>query len=125
MDVDQKEQLARKNDDGLEAAAIRIRAARKLAGLDQKQVAKACGLKNTVISNAENGATFPSRALMGYYFRAHRIDYNFLFMGHFAQLPGDVQDRLWPALEFATIEWDRKEGSGRGRERTTADQASE
>jgi len=100
---------------GLEALAIRLRAARKYTGLNQKQFAEAAGTSNTVVNNAEAGITAPSREVMRYLYRAHRIDFNFQMNGDFAQLPGDVQEQLFAHLEDATNEWDRRERSSRGR----------
>ncbi len=119
MNIEEKERLARVRDMGLEASAIRILAARTMTGLSQKAVAEAVGTSNTVISNAENGETYPSRDLMRYYYRAHRLDFNFLINGDFSQLPGDVQAAIFPALEAATSEWDRKERSDRARAKAT------
>ncbi|MGV8987789.1 MAG: helix-turn-helix domain-containing protein [Cypionkella sp.] len=113
MEVEEKERLTRKNDMGLAAAAIRLRAARAVTGMNQKDFSAACGVRNTVVSNAEAGSTHPSKEVMKYLYRAHRIDFNFMMNGDFAQLPGDVQERLFPALEAATIEWGQREGSGR------------
>ncbi|SET75707.1 hypothetical protein [Paracoccus homiensis] len=111
MDLEQKTKLARVNDMGLAATAIRLRAAYIVTGLPKQQdLAKASGISKTVLSNAMAGSTFPNRDVMKYLYRAHRIDFNFILNGDFAQLPGDVQDRLFPALEAATSEWDQKEG---------------
>ncbi|WP_299359107.1 helix-turn-helix transcriptional regulator [uncultured Paracoccus sp.] len=99
------------NDIGLAACAIRLRAAFMLTGLEKHQdLAGAAGISHTVLSNAMNGATYPNREVMQYLHRAHRIDFNFLMNGDFAQLPGDVQARLFPALEAAAGEWERKRG---------------
>jgi hypothetical protein len=38
---------------------------------------------------------------MRFYFRAHRIDFNFLMHGDFAQLPADVQAQIFDALPSA------------------------
>jgi transcriptional regulator with XRE-family HTH domain len=113
MTPEQKQRLARQNDTGLVASAIRLRAARKIAGRDQRDMAVECDVSNTVLSNAENGLTYPGREILSAYWRGYRIDFNFLINGDFAQLPLDLQERLFPALEAATSEWDRKEGSGR------------
>ena len=112
MDIESKAILARLNDMGHEATAIRLRAAFIASGLRQhKDLAKAAGISKTVLSNAMAGSTYPNRDLMKYLFRAHRIDFQFIMNGDFAQLPGDVQDRLFPALEVAASEWDQREGS--------------
>ena len=113
MDIEQKERLARLNDMGLEATAIRLRAARMAAGMSQKNLALACDMSNTVLNNAEMGLTAPNHKVMKYLYRAHRIDFNFLLNGDFAQLPGDVQSAIFASLEVATSEWDQKERSGR------------
>ncbi len=116
MDLEHKTRLARVNDMGLEAAAIRLRAAFIVTGLKQHlDLAKATGVSKTVLSNAMSGSTYPNRDILKYLYRAHRIDFNFMMNGDFSQLPGDVQERLFPALEAATDEWDRKESSGRSR----------
>lgn len=113
MDLESKTRLARLNDMGLEATAIRLRAAFLATGLgQQKELASAAGISKTVLSNAMAGSTYPNRDVMKYLYRAHRIDFNFVLNGDFAQLPGDVQDRIFPALETATSEWDQREGSG-------------
>ncbi|MFD1481631.1 helix-turn-helix domain-containing protein [Paracoccus nototheniae] len=111
MNLDRKTQLARVNDMGLAATAIRLRAAFLASGLAQQQdLARASGVSKTVLSNAMSGATYPNREVMKYLYRAHRIDFNFLMNGDFAQLPGDVQQQIFAALEVATSEWDQKEG---------------
>ena len=111
MDLDQKTRLARVNDMGLAATAIRLRAAFLVTGLRQHlELAKAAGVSKTVLSNAMAGSTYPNREVMKYLYRAHRIDFNFLMNGDFAQLPGDLQERIFPALEAATNEWDQREG---------------
>lgn len=113
MDIEEKERLARLNDMGLEALAIRLRAARLTTGLSQKDLAEKAGVSNTVLNNAEQGVTAPNTLVMRYLYRAHRIDFNFLLNGNFSQLPADVQDRLFVQLEVATSEWDRRERSDR------------
>lgn len=109
MNSDQKERLAHKGDMGIVACAIRLKAARLAAGLAQTQLASALGLKRTTnISNMEKAHSFPNREIMSYFWREHRIDFNFMMVGHYAQLPGDVQERIFPALEVANNEWDQK-----------------
>lgn len=116
MNVDDFTALARTNDMGLAATAIRLRAAFLATGLKQhSDFAKAAGISKTVLSNAMAGSTYPNRDVMKYLYRAHRIDFNFIMNGDFSQLPGDVQRRLFETLEVAQYEWDQREGSGRTR----------
>jgi DNA-binding XRE family transcriptional regulator len=108
MTSDEKQALAHTGDMGIAACAIRLRAARHAAQLTQTDLANALGLKRTTnISNMEKALTYPNREVMSYFFREHRIDFNFLMSGHYAQLPGDLQDRLFPALVIACSEWDQ------------------
>ncbi|WP_428924978.1 helix-turn-helix domain-containing protein [Marinibacterium sp. SX1] len=109
--------LARTSDTGLAACAIRLRAARLFTGKQAQEIAKECGVSKTVYSNAENGISYPNRDVMTHLYRAYRIDFNFMMNGDVAQLPGDVQERLFDALQRANDEWDRKSSSDRHRER--------
>lgn len=111
MDFVRKEALAHVQDMGLAACAIRLRAARAVTGLNQQEFAKVCGVSKQVLNNAEAGLTYPNRSVMKHLYRAYRIDFNFMINGDFAQLPGDVQDRLFEKLVVANDEWDRREGS--------------
>lgn len=118
MEIEEKERLARTNDMEIVACAIRLRAARKVAGLEQQELARLSGATKAALNNAEAALNFPSREVMKYLWRAYRIDFNFLMSGTFSQLPGDVQTALFPALEAATSEWDRKERSDQVRKKT-------
>lgn len=114
MTIDEKYVSAHTNDMGLAATAIRLRAAFIATGLEQQNdLAREAGISKTVLSNALAGASHPNRNLMKYLYRAHRIDFNFVMNGDFSQLPADVQDRLFHALEIANSEWDQREGSDR------------
>jgi len=96
----------------IEASAIRLMAARLITPYKkQKDFADACGISITSYNNMEKGVQFPTRPVMSYLFRAHRIDFNFLMNGNFSQLPQDVQDALFPMLEVASTEWGRKANS--------------
>lgn len=114
MDITRKIELAYQDDMGLEACAVRLRAAYRLTGFPKhKDFADAAGISKTVLSNAMNGYTYPNREVLSYLYRAHRIDFNFMMLGLFAQLPGDVQQRIFPALEVGKHEWDQREHSDR------------
>lgn len=112
MTLDEKERLARRNDMTMEACAIRLRAARIFAGFkQQRDAAVAMNMKPTTYNNMEKGLSFPSREVMRFFYRAHRIDFNFLINGDFAQLPSDVHEPLFQALADAESEWGRRSGS--------------
>lgn len=112
MTHEEKERLAGYRDGSLIASGIRVKAARLMAGLSQEQLGEAGGIKKAAVNNIEKGRSYPARPLMTYLFRAHRIDFNFLIHGDFAQLPQDVQDRLFPELEAVHNEPDRQASSG-------------
>lgn len=99
MDLEQKETLARTRDDSAEASAVRMKAVRFVAGLSQDDLALEVGLTKGTISGIEKGKSFPGRDLMKYFYRSHRIDFNFMITGEFSQLPSDVQDRLFEKLQ--------------------------
>ncbi len=109
MNIDRKEQVAHRGEMGVKACAIRVKAARYASGFEaQKAFALACEVSVTSYNNIEKGLQHPNRDVMKYLYRAHRIDFNFIMNGDFAQLPADVQDRLFPALERSNSEWDQK-----------------
>ncbi|TMV84502.1 helix-turn-helix transcriptional regulator [Thioclava sp. BHET1] len=112
MVLAEKERLARIADTSQEATAIRLRAARIVTGMSQKDFAAAAGTGKTNLNNVELGRQYPNISVMRYLYRAHRIDFNFILHGDFAQLPSDLQANLFLALEEATSEWDRRERSG-------------
>jgi transcriptional regulator with XRE-family HTH domain len=124
MDIDEKESLARTGSFDVAACAIRLIASRTVAGLEQQELASACGVTKSAINNAEAGLSYPSRDVMRYLYKAHRIDYNFILNGDFAQLPGDVQAALFPALSAAAMKWAQKERSNRDREKSKLAQGS-
>lgn len=106
MEIEQKEMLARKADTSREALAWRILAARRTTGMGQEQLAQDMGegMTKQKLRNAEKADNAPPLSLMRYYYRQHRIDFNFLLHGDFAQLPADVQDRLFAALSALSNE---------------------
>ena len=111
MNIEEKERIARRGNMGLEACAIRLAAARRVANVSQAEVAEAAGIKKTAYSNMETGRSFPTRPVMKFFHRLHRIDFNFLMHGDFAQLPGDVQSVIFDALIAAGDAWDQRSRS--------------
>lgn len=99
MKTEQKDTLAMHGDASQEAAGRRITAARRFAGLSQSEMAEAVGITKAAVSNIEKARSFPTRPLMLYLYREHRVDFNFLIYGAYAQLPGDVQAGLLRELE--------------------------
>lgn len=100
MDIDLKERLSRLGDISPEAVRTRLLAARNSIGMKQQDVANEVGLKKTTFNSQETRGA-PSAATMRYYHRQHRIDFNFILHGDFAQLPQDVQERLFSELSSA------------------------
>jgi len=101
MDIELKERLAKLGDISPEAVRARLLAARNSIGMKQQDVASAVGLKKTTFNSQETRGA-PSAATMRYYHRQHRIDFNFILHGDFAQLPLDVQERLFAELATST-----------------------
>lgn len=98
MDIEEKERLARTNDISPEAIRARLVAARRSVDMQQIEVAAATGTKVTTYNSQEiRGA--PSLAVMRYFYRNHRIDFNFILHGDFVQLPLDVQKALFAQLD--------------------------
>lgn len=104
MDIKEKERLARRLDDSVQACAWRLRAALIFAGVKQKEAAEEIGLSETALSNAKKGLNYPSLPTMRWLYRQHRIDFNFLMAGEFSQLPSDVQLKLFDALATLDVE---------------------
>ena len=94
----EKDKLALRGNDSKEASAKRVKAARFVTGLNQLQFGKAAGISKAAVSNIEKTLSFPTRPLMQFLFRDHRIDFNFMINGDYAQLPSDVQDALFEQL---------------------------
>lgn len=90
--------LARVGDASKEACAIRLTAAWKATGLSKTQFCKDAGVSLNSMLNAQSALNYPSREVMLYLYRSHRIDFNFIIHGDFHQLPGEVQDALYRAL---------------------------
>ncbi|MGB0901173.1 helix-turn-helix domain-containing protein [Halocynthiibacter sp.] len=107
MDYAEKERLALTGNGDAKASSIRAKAARLYTGNSQEDVGANAGVKKAAINNVEKARSLPSRSLMMYFFREHRIDFNFLIYGQFSQLPSDVQDRLFEKLQDVHNELDQ------------------
>lgn len=105
-----REELAMLGNMGLAAASIRLHAARLFTGMTQKEFADATKTGKTTYNNMENGRSYPNRKVMAYLYRYHRIDFNFLMHGDFAQLPGDLTPQLFEKLASARHEWEQTQG---------------
>jgi len=97
MQFEEKQRLARTGDMGDQAIKIRLIAARRAAGLSQKDMAHAAGITQTTYNSQEVKGR-PSLKAVRFLYQNHRIDFNFVYHGDFAQLPGDVQAALFSAL---------------------------
>ncbi|KEJ97410.1 DNA-binding transcriptional regulator, XRE-family HTH domain [Pseudosulfitobacter pseudonitzschiae] len=101
MTHDELEKLFRHGDTTPDAISTRLIAARVSTGLRQNEIATAVGVpKQTYHSQESRGA--PSIKAGRYFYRAHGIDFNYLFFGDFLQLAPDVRDRLTEALTAAS-----------------------
>ena len=107
MNITQKESLTRLGDMSKEACAQRLVSARLTSGLSQLEVSQQAGIANNSLNNMERGRQFPNREIMRYFYRAHRIDFNFLMHGDFSQLPQDVQADLFSKLKGASSATDQ------------------
>ena len=102
MTHDEYELLFRRADTSPDAISARLIAARQATGLQQVQIAKAVGVsKQTYHSQETRGA--PSLKTGRYFYRAHGIDFNYLYYGDFLQLDSDLRDRLALALTAANV----------------------
>lgn len=111
-----KERLARTGDISADAMAVRLKAARMVAGYRvQKEFAELCGMKPQNYNNIEKGKQAPNVTLLKMLYRSFRIDFNFMIYGMFSQLPQDVQTSLFRELESLSSESGQTEGSGRNR----------
>jgi transcriptional regulator with XRE-family HTH domain len=102
MTFQDKETLARRADDSLDACALRLRAARSVTGLSQKECAAEAGISPTSWNNAERGRNYPSLSTLRWLHRAYGIDYNFMLAGDFSRMAREVQDAVFAALASDT-----------------------
>lgn len=115
MNIEEKEHLALTGDMSQKACAIRLRAARRVAfpSVEAREFADAVGINKKSLSLMEKGQQFPNREVMKYLDRGHRIDFNFMMNGYFAQLPHDVQTALFDQLGRAHQDWGQDMRSNR------------
>jgi transcriptional regulator with XRE-family HTH domain len=100
METARRQQLARSGDWSREATAVRFRGAIRAVGLTQSEFARRSGQTPTAVNNTAKAVAFPSRRTMQELYRTHRIDPTFILFGDFGQMPMDVQDRVFLALEY-------------------------
>lgn len=111
MDADQKDTLAMTRNSSAIACGRRLRVGREVAELTQKQLAEATGKTKASISNAENGLSFPGRDAQLHLHRNYGIDFNFLVVGEYVQLPSPLQDLLFERLSLLASELDQERNS--------------
>ncbi|QDP64875.1 MAG: hypothetical protein Unbinned5081contig1001_32 [Prokaryotic dsDNA virus sp.] len=101
MDLNEKLQLSMTDDMSKSAVCRRFRAAVRASGYESQQAfANAAGVGVSSVNNVFKEIQYPSRQMMMSMFRGHRIDFNFILVGQFNQLPSDVQALLFAALSF-------------------------
>jgi len=110
MNAVHKATLALQGDISKEAVALRLRAARAALtpSISQQEMAARLGILKQTYGNWETGVAYPSLTGMRHFLREYRIDFNFLIHGDFSQLPFDVQEPLFAALEAEAAKRDRK-----------------
>ncbi len=96
-DPDARERLARTGDTSDDAISARLKAAERVSGMAQKEIAAHLGLSPTTL-NSQVRSGRPSIKLMRFYYRSFRIDFNFILHGDLPQLPSNVQLELLDAL---------------------------
>ena len=119
MTPDVLDKLTRRGDTSKQAAGYRLRAARISLGKGQEELARdmQSGMTKQKMRNAEAGRNYPGIEVMQYLWRRHRIDMTFILHGDYAHLAGDVQERLFSALQAVTSELDQGQGSADPSER--------
>mgnify|MGYP000185637024 CR=1 FL=1 len=101
MTYEELERVFRRGDSGNNALRLRLIAARRAVGMEQKEIADAIGVpKQTYHSQEARGA--PSVAAGRYFYKAHGIDFNYLYFGDFQSLDAEVRDRL--AAQLGALE---------------------
>lgn len=91
--------MTRMGEASKEACAYRLAAAGAATGLSKTELCRRAGVSLTSYLNTLAALSYPSRKVMLYLHREHRIDFNFILHGDFQQLPADVQERLFAALK--------------------------
>lgn len=101
MDLEEKKRLSGVRDLSKEACCKRLLAARMTTGLSQTDFAGQVGYSPQSINNLESRSeNYPNRKLIHALYELFRVDYNFIYAGEFAQLPADLQDKLFSALDI-------------------------
>lgn len=105
MTYEEMEKLARTGDVLTEAIGFRLRAARQSIRpkVSQKEMAERMGQVNTTYATWETGKAYPQIYALRYFYLNHRIDFNFLLYDSFSQLPGDVKDALFEAMQALAL----------------------
>lgn len=97
MNYEEKARLTQYGNWSEPAVAARLRAALQLTGKQQREIAEAIGVKTTTL-NTQFVKGRPKIELLAHFNNSYRIDFNFIQIGAFVQLPADVQDQLVAAL---------------------------
>jgi transcriptional regulator with XRE-family HTH domain len=100
MDIPRKDKLARLGESSKAATAARLRGAIRATGMAQAEFARRSGQNASSLHASLSEITFPSRRTLQELYRTHRIDPTFILFGDYGQMPIDVQDRVFLALEY-------------------------
>jgi len=110
MGIELRDRLARSGDWSDEAAGYRLEAAIRATGLSKTAFAERSGQQLTAVINSTKGRSWPSKQTMRELWRSHRIDPDFIMAGEYGQLPSDVQERIFAALEALSSGPDQPSG---------------
>lgn len=106
MRTDEKTLAFMTGDGSPRALARRLLYARIASGFaKQVEMADALGVSKTTYGHQEKNGK-PSVGTMRFLYINHRIDFNFVLNGDFAQLPGDVQRALEDAHRYCARQTD-------------------
>ena len=97
MDIEERERLFRYRDSSPEAISLRLRAARSLVAPSQKDFAALVGINNKTYHYQESAGA-PGIQVIDYLYKNARVGPNFILLGEFLPLPGDVQNALVDVL---------------------------
>lgn len=102
FNIYEKRRLACTGDMEKAATALRVKAARSMAGLSVHELARRALSTRENIEATEAAQVFPSFSLMWVFWRSHQIPQDFFIQGDFHRIPQDVERRLFAELSYVS-----------------------